>query len=203
MSFELIDNLLQVAALGSTALAAAAASVRRRDRRCLILALAYACFAMGTLFYVLHLAIVGTVPKVFYVSEVSWLAAYLFYLSLQILRAEPIAVRFSWLPALGALLAAVTVLVVRIMGPSYLVSALFALTVSAIVYLSAFRLLHAPQRSRLDACMLLCVTLQVLLYLVSVFMSDYTRFNLYFAVDLALTASLIALLPLTLREVPA
>ncbi len=203
MSFELIDNLLQVAALGSTALAAAAASVRRGDRRCLILALAYACFAMGTLFYVLHLAIVGTVPKVFYVSEVSWLAAYLFYLSLQILRAEPIAVRFSWLPALGALLAAVTVLVVRIMGPSYLVSALFALTVSAIVYLSAFRLLHAPQRSRLDACMLLCVTLQVLLYLVSVFMSDYTRFNLYFAVDLALTASLIALLPLTLREVPA
>ena len=203
MSFELIDNLLQVAALGSTALAAAAASVRRRDRRCLILALAYDCFAMGTLFYVLHLAIVGTVPKVFYVSEVSWLAAYLFYLSLQILRAEPIAVRFSWLPALGALLAAVTVLVVRIMGPSYLVSALFALTVSAIVYLSAFRLLHAPQRSRLDACMLLCVTLQVLLYLVSVFMSDYTRFNLYFAVDLALTASLIALLPLTLREVPA
>lgn len=203
MSFELIDNLLQVAALGSTALAAAAASVRRRDRRCLILALAYACFAMGTLFYVLHLAIVGTVPKVFYVSEVSWLAAYLFYLSLQILRAETIAVRFSWLPALGALLAAVTVLVVRIMGPSYLVSALFALTVSAIVYLSAFRLLHAPQRSRLDACMLLCVTLQVLLYLVSVFMSDYTRFNLYFAVDLALTASLIALLPLTLREVPA
>ena len=200
MSFELIDNLLQVAALGSTALAAAAASVRRRDRRCLILALAYACFAMGTLFYVLHLAIVGTVPKVFYVSEVSWLAA---YLSLQILRAEPIAVRFSWLPALGALLAAVTVLVVRIMGPSYLVSALFALTVSAIVYLSAFRLLHAPQRSQLDACMLLCVTLQVLLYLVSVFMSDYTRFNLYFAVDLALTASLIALLPLTLREVPA
>ena len=203
MSFELIDNLLQVAALGSTALAAAAASVRRRDRRCLILALAYACFAMGTLFYVLHLAIVGTVPKVFYVSEVSWLAAYLFYLSLQILRTKPIAVRFSWLPALGALLAAVTVLVVRIMGPSYLVSALFALTVSAIVYLSAFRLLHAPQRSRLDACMLLCVTLQVLLYLVSVFMSDYTRFNLYFAVDLALTASLIALLPLTLREVPA
>ena len=203
MSFELIDNLLQVAALGSTALAAAAASVRRRDRRCLILALAYACFAMGTLFYVLHLAIVGTVPKVFYVSEVSWLAAYLFYLSLQILRAETIAVRFSWLPALGALLAAVTVLVVRIMGPSYLVSALFALTVSAIVYLSAFRLLHAPQRSKLDACMLLCVTLQVLLYLVSVFMSDYTRFNLYFAVDLALTASLIALLPLTLREVPA
>ena len=203
MSFELIDNLLQVAALGGASLAAAAAAVRRGDRRCLILALAYACFAMGTLFYVLHLAIIGTVPKVFYVSEVSWLAAYLFFLSLQILRTETIAVRFSWLPALGALLAAVAVLVVRIMGPSYLVSALFALTVGAIVYLSAFRLLHAPQRSKLDACLLLCVTLQVLLYLVSVFMSDYTRFNLYFAVDLALTASLIALLPLTLREVPA
>ena len=202
-NFELIDNLFQITVLLCACVAAGILAIRHRNRSLLMLSLAYACFAMGTLFYVLHLAIVGTVPKVFYVSEVSWLAAYLFYLSLQILRAEPIAVRFSWLPALGALLAAVTVLVVRIMGPSYLVSALFALTVSAIVYLSAFRLLHAPQRSRLDACMLLCVTLQVLLYLVSVFMSDYTRFNLYFAVDLALTASLIALLPLTLREVPA
>ena len=32
-------------------------------------------------------------------------------------------------------------------------------------------------------------------------MQDYTRFNLYFAVDITLTLSFAALLPLALREV--
>lgn len=49
--------------------------------------------------------------------------------------------------------------------------------------------------------MIICVMLQVLLYLVSDFTHDYTRFHLYYAVDLALTLSMAALLPLTLREV--
>ena len=49
--------------------------------------------------------------------------------------------------------------------------------------------------------MVICVVLQVLLYLVSNYTRDYTRFQLYYAVDLALTLSMAALLPLTLREV--
>ena len=43
--------------------------------------------------------------------------------------------------------------------------------------------------------------LQLLLFVVSVFMQDFTRFNLYFAVDITLTLSFAALLPLALREV--
>ena len=43
--------------------------------------------------------------------------------------------------------------------------------------------------------------MKVLLYRVSGFTHDYTRFQLYYAVDLALTLSMAALLPLTLREV--
>ena len=43
--------------------------------------------------------------------------------------------------------------------------------------------------------MIICVTLQVLLYWVSGFTHDYTRFQLYYAVDLALTLSMAALLP--------
>ena len=52
-----------------------------------------------------------------------------------------------------------------------------------------------------DCWLLLCVGLQMLLYVVSCFMADYTRFNLYFAVDITLTLSFAALLPLALREV--
>ncbi len=201
MSFELIDNLLQVAVLGCAGAAAAALTVRDRDRRCLILAFAYSSFSMGTLFYVLHLAILGEVPQVFYVSEISWLAAYLFFLSLQILRTEGLTLRFSWPAAGGAALTAAGVLVFRIFGPSYLMSGLLAVTMGATVYLAVFRLCTRLPFGHTDACLLVCVVLQVALYAVSDFIRDYTRFNLYFAVDILLTASLTALLPLTLREV--
>lgn len=46
-----------------------------------------------------------------------------------------------------------------------------------------------------------CVVLHLLLYTISGFMKDFTRFNLYFAVDIMLTLSLVSILPLTAREV--
>lgn len=48
--------------------------------------------------------------------------------------------------------------------------------------------------------MLVCVLLQIALYIVSVFMTYYTRFNLYFAVDIALTLSMASLLPIFCRR---
>ena len=42
----------------------------------------------------------------------------------------------------------------------------------------------------LDGIMLLVAWLQVLLYIVSEFIKDYTRFNLYFAVDITLTLTM-------------
>ena len=199
MNFELIDNLFQVAILGGASLVGLILGLRHRSRHLLILALGHACFSMGTLYYLLHLAIVGDVPKIFYVAEVSWLAAYLCFLSLQILRAEQLHFHLRPLPALGAAVAAALALIFRMLGPSYLMSLSFAQTLGAIAYLSA---LHLDGRVRgLDALLLACLALQLLLFIVSVSIEDYTRFNLYFAVDIALTLSLAALLPMTLREV--
>lgn len=87
-SFELIDNFFQIVVLLCAAAAAGIFALRRRSRDLLILSLAYACFAMGTIYYVLYLVIIGIWPQVFYVAEISWLAAWLFYLSAQILRTE-------------------------------------------------------------------------------------------------------------------
>ena len=198
MNFELIDNCFQVAVLFCAALAA----LRHKDRRFLILALFDICISMGTLYWVLHLFIFGNVPQVFYVSEFSWIAAYLFLLSFQMLQTDRIKPLFS-LPSLAcALLTAAVVLAFRIFGPSYFVSAAFAgVAVSAIVYLAVWRLLHRDGGQRIDRWLLLCVGLQLLLFVVSGFTQDYTRFNLYFAVDIALTLSFVALLPLALREV--
>ena len=149
----------------------------------------------------LYLAIFGRVPQVFYVSELSWLASYLFYLSLEILRTERQRVRFDGLAALGAAALAAVCLRVRIFGPSWLMAGLFALTAGAIVYLALCRLRQGLGPRAVDAVLLLCTVLQVTLYAVSDFTRDYTRFNAYFAVDLLLTAAFLSLLPLTRREV--
>ena len=201
MNFELTDNCFQIAVLLCAALAAMAAAYRHKDRRFLILSLFFICVSMGTLYWVLHLFIFGNVPQVFYVSEFSWLSAYLFLLSFQMVRTERVRPSFSLLPLFCALLAAVVVLTFRMFGPSYFVSAPFAGVMSAIVYLAVWRIRHRSDGRLLDCWLLLCVGLQFLLYVVSDFMEDFTRFNLYFAVDITLTFSFAALLPLALREV--
>ena len=201
MNFELIDNCFQVTVLFCAVLAAIAAAFRRKDRRFLILALFFICVSMGTLYWVLHLFIFGNVPQVLYVSEFSWLAAYLFLLSFQMVRTDRGRPALS-LPALFcALLTAAVVLAFRMFGPSYFVSAAFAGVMSVIVYLAVWRLRRRGGGRLVDGWLLLCVGLQLLLYVVSCFTQEYTRFNLYFAVDITLTLSFAALLPLALREV--
>lgn len=75
MNFELIDNSFQITILGFCTIAALFLALRYKSRSLLILALAYACFCMGTTYYILYLVIMGKVPQVFYVAEISWLAA--------------------------------------------------------------------------------------------------------------------------------
>ena len=200
-SFELIDNFFQIVVLLCAAAAAGIFALRRRSRDLLILSLAYACFAMGTMYYVLYLVIIGIWPQVFYVAEISWLAAWLFYLSMQILRTEGMKLRVSLPAGAAAAIIAAVAFLDHDFGPSYFVSALFSLTAGATMYLSVSHMQNGSLCRKRDLFMIICVTLQVLLYRVSGFTHDYTRFQLYYAVDLALTLSMAALLPLTLREV--
>ena len=200
-NFELIDNLFQITVLLCACVAAGILAIRHRKRSLLMLSLAYACFAMGTIYYVLYLVIIGIWPQVFYVAEISWLAAWLFYLSVQILTGEGKKDRFSLPAGAAAAVIAAIAFLDHDFGPSYFVSALFSLTAGATMYLSVSHMQNGSLCRKRDLFMIICVTLQVLLYRVSGFTHDYTRFQLYYAVDLALTLSMAALLPLTLREV--
>ena len=104
MSFEIIDNTFQVIVLAAMALLAFLLAFRRSSRSCLILAFGYASFMMGTLYYLLHLIILGHGPQVFYVAECSWMASYFFFLSLEILycRSRLLRWRPGWsLPELS------------------------------------------------------------------------------------------------------
>ena len=77
-NFELIDNLFQVLLLFCLALSSGIFALHHKSRSLMVLSLAYACFAMGTTYYVLYLVIIGIWPQVFYVAEISWLSAWLF-----------------------------------------------------------------------------------------------------------------------------
>lgn len=170
-----------------------------------MLSFGYGCFMMGTLFFVLHLAILGRVPQIFYTCEISWLAAYLFFLSLLLLRKESEPFSFSAIALIPAVIVAVVVLLFKIFGPAFLPCIACAITLGAITYLASCRILRNRKNGRrtswLDHCFLLCVFLQLGVYIVSIFMTDYQHFNLYFAIDMLLTAMLAALLPFLYREV--
>lgn len=201
MNFELFDNLFQVGVLGMFSLISGISAIRYKNRCCLILAFAYACFAMGTLYYAMYLAIIGRVPQVFYVAEISWLASYLFLLALQIVRLQSRSLRFSWIAAGGALCMVIGICIAQIFGPSLLMIALFALTAGGVTYLTIFHMRSGAGSWQTDICILVCLVLQVALYLVSGAIRDYTDFNAYFVVDMLLTTSMAALMPLVLREV--
>ena len=129
MNFELIDNSFQITILGFCTIAALFLALRYKSRSLLILALAYACFCMGTTYYILYLVIMGKVPQVFYVAEISWLAAWLFYdLDLSGVRdaawiglPQFVFPKFSWEPVLFMIPVAIAPVIEHI-GDVYVVN---------------------------------------------------------------------------------
>lgn len=117
MSFEIIDNTFQVIVLAAMALLAFILAFRRSSRSCLILAFGYASFMMGTLYYLLHLIILGHGPQVFYVAECSWMASYFFFLSLEILYWEGLRPPFSPFALAAGVVIAGVVMRVQVFGP--------------------------------------------------------------------------------------
>lgn len=165
MSIEVIDNVIQVAVMSVSSIAAAVLFLRHRTRRLFIFFLAYACLAMGTLYYVLSLAITGDVPQVFYVSEISWIASWSFLLSVQLVRTEGMQIYFSVLPALCLALTSGMVLFGRMMGPSLLVSGTFTAVMGFLMYLSVFRISSGRTGRLTDIWFILCVVLQMGVYI--------------------------------------
>ena len=195
MSFEIIDNTFQVIVLAAMALLAFLLAFRRSSRSCLILAFGYASFMMGTLYYLLHLIILGHGPQVFYVAECSWMASYFFFLSLGILYWEGLRPPFSPFALAAGVVIAGVVMRVQVFGPSPLMS-------GALAYL-CFSALQKEKRLRpYEIALLFEMSLQILLFVASEFIRDYTRFNLYYAVDILLTLTLVSFLPHILREEP-
>lgn len=201
MNFEVIDNLFQVTALLTAAVCSLQSAWHTQRREYIFLAGAYGCFSMGTLYYLLHLILIGYAPQ-FYVAEIAWIASYLFLLTLEAMRKEKYK-RGFFLPALAPALAlGITSQTFWILGPSLLISFFFAVLLTVIFYTS-MTVWTEHGIAPLDGHVALAVILQIGLYMTSAFMENFTEFNLYFLVDLILTVNLVLMYPALKREVKA
>ena len=191
MSFEIIDNGIQVGLFLLFALLSLIQGLHMQNRRFLILAGTYASFSMGTLYYLLYLVIMGKVPQVFYVSEMAWMASYLFLLALCLMETRRYRGKLDvWVLGLTIVEAAM-VIGWKILGPSYPFTIVFALVTACIFYYALLG--YRMEKRMLMLAMVLVIVWQLLLYIVSVFTTGYTHFNLYFAVDFLLMATMCSL----------
>ena len=201
MNFEIVDNIFQILVLFCVMTASAVTACKKKSRDFLLLAGGYGCFMMGTLYYVLHLIIDGDVPQIFYVAEISWLAAYLFFLSLSISRRNIKGRVPSVISISCAVLIVCLIFVFQIFGPALFFSLSFAVTEGTIVLRCMEVIRRERKKHLLDSILLLVSGLQVALYIVSDFFSNYTQFNFYFVVDMVLTLTMASMYFALQREV--
>lgn len=203
-NFEIFDNVFQTLSLMGMMIVSGAAGLKYSSRKLVVLACAYGSIMLGTLFYMLHLTIIGDIPRIFYVSEISWMAGYLFFLFLVILRQERKNVNFQPVPAMLALFTLAASVHSEVMGNSILMSLAFGVIASAIVYISSIRIrrahLSGAHPAAFDRMMIAVVILQILVYFISEYVSDFSTFNLYFAVDILFTLSLCSLFRMIRKE---
>ena len=203
-NFEIYDNVFQTLLLMGMMVVSGAAGLKYSSRKLVVLACAYGSIMLGTLFYMLHLTIIGDIPRIFYVSEISWMAGYLFFLFLVILRQERKNVDFQPVPAMLAMFTLAASVHSEVMGNSILMSLAFGVIASAIVYISSIRIrrahLSGTHPAAFDRMMIAVVILQILVYFVSEYVSDFSTFNLYFAVDILFTLSLCSLFQMIRKE---
>ena len=191
MSFEIIDNGIQVGLFLLFALFSLIQGLHMQNRRFLILAGTYASFSMGTLYYLLYLVIMGKVPQVFYVSEMAWMASYLFLLALCLMETRRYRGKLDVLVLGLTIVEAAMVIGWKILGPSYPFTIVFAVVTACIFYYALLG--YRMEKRMLMLAMVLVIVWQLLLYIVSVFTTGYTHFNLYFAVDFLLMATMCSL----------
>lgn len=86
---ESIENAVQLALLLVCTAVSGTYAVRSRRRADAMLTLFYGSYALGDLYWLLYLLFYGHTPKLFYVSDLSWYAAYLFLFLLLQLVSDP------------------------------------------------------------------------------------------------------------------
>ncbi|MEG1579304.1 MAG: histidine kinase, partial [Oscillospiraceae bacterium] len=158
-------------------------------------------FALGLIYWLSFLALRDYTPRFFYVSDLSWVASFLFLLllNLSVTKKEE---KGLCLPAVAV--AAVLALLTGILATygDMMMTLIWCGFLIASAYLSVRGLLYARRQSGdqrrlqyLHAAILLLVFAEFSLWLISCYFKENTLANPYFWYDFLLTAGLFALMP--------
>ncbi len=75
---ELTDNIIQLVCVFACGVYSVCAAVRNKSRLSILVSLFYLSFGIGITYWVLYIALFNSSPRVFFVSELSWTASYIF-----------------------------------------------------------------------------------------------------------------------------
>lgn len=171
-------------------------AARTRDRGWLILGFFYTCYAMGDLYWLLCMLLEGETPKVFYISDLSWYASYIFLsLLLRLVREGQPPVR-SLLPWLAPAFTAAAGLFFSRWGdnPGNLITAVLMGWLGFLILRGLLEEDRPPVR-RLHLVLAAFFLCEYGMWFASCFWSGDSPANPYFWFDSALTVILALLVP--------
>jgi hypothetical protein len=199
---ELFDNVSQFLVILLAGAGAGILFYKSRKQAYFLLACFYGTFALGTLYWTLHILLFDYTPQIFYVSELAWIASYMFLLTLEFNLSAPEERKFRhpviWLVPIFC----IPQLLLYLTYGDIIFNLLICGTAMAVAWYSARGLAHARRQEgklrdkQYFHLVILCVViLEYSLWTASCFWVSDTLTNPYFWIDFLLTVALFALLP--------
>ncbi len=205
---ELFDNFSQFLV---TLLATAGAGIlfyKSRVQAYFLLTCFFGTFMLGTLYWTLHFLLFNYTPQVFYVSELAWIASYMFLLTLGYTLSTPDERKFRHPAVWFVPIFCIPQLILYLLHGDILFNLLICGLTMAVAWHSARGLIYVRRQSGKLGVMqffhivvLLIIILEYCLWTSSCFWISDTYTNPYFWIDFLLTASIFALLPATKKAV--
>ena len=198
---EIINNCIQFLAWAVCFIISGTFTVRRRSRGWAMLSFGYLCIALGTLYWLLYLIILGETPHVFYISETGWNAAYLFLclLLMRLSRSGSTSAGMAWIAPLFTIGSCLFFF----QWGDYLLNVLEAVLMGWLGYLSLRGVLSGGRHRPLYIACFAFFCFEYALWYSSCFFPSDTLASPYPWLDLMLTASGVMILPAYKKAVNA
>ncbi len=199
---ELIDNISQTIVTLMTTIAAWLLFYKSRKQAYFLLACFYGTFMLGSLYWTVYQLLTNYTPQIFYVSDLAWIASFLFLLTLVISIATPEERQFrhpaAWLsPMIGTGL-----MLFFYQWGDFVINTLWCAMTSATGWFSINGFFYARRqggrardRQALHIAILFFIVMEYCLWTASCFWVSDTYTNPYFWFDFLLDVGLLALLP--------
>lgn len=205
---ELIDNVSQFAVTSFAGASAGILFYKTRKQVYFLLTCFFGTFMLGALHWTLYMLLFNCTPQVFYVSELAWIASFVFLLTLEFTLSTPEERKFHHPAAWLAPVICIPLMIFYMTHGEILGNLIMCGIIMVAAWFSIRGLIYARRqndakrnRQFFHIAVLVIVAMEYALWTASCFWVSDTLTNPYFWFDFLLSASLFALLPATPKAV--